>query len=41
LADQLGIDRAEDALAVFERIFPGQPLGDRQRLVVEDLFAGR
>lgn len=36
LANLLGIQRATEAIAIFEQAFPGQRLGDRQRLVVED-----
>jgi len=36
LAGNLGIGSAAEAMEVYRRVFPGQDLGDRQRLVVED-----
>ncbi len=38
LAGILGIETAADAIEVFEEVFGDQPLGDRQRLVLEDIL---
>ena len=41
LAERLDLSSTAAVLAVFAEVFPGQPLGDRQRLVIEDIFDDR
>lgn len=38
LASRLGLHSAGDVLALVERIFPDDPLPDRKRMLIEDLF---
>ncbi len=40
LAEQLDVSSTAAALALFAEVFPGQPFGDRQLLVSEDIFDG-
>jgi predicted nucleotidyltransferase len=39
LVRHLGIGSAGDVLAVCERVLPGEPVPDRARLILEDLFS--
>ena len=41
LADHLGLTTAEQVMALGARVFPDEPLPDRARLRIEDLFNGR
>ena len=41
LVGRLGLDTVEEVEAVCVQVFPEQPLGDRQREVIADVFAGR
>ena len=39
LLDTLEVDTVEEIVELVERYFPGEPLSDRSRLLVEDLLA--
>ena len=39
LVKQLGLSSSEEVLAVCERVFPDEPVPDRAKLILEDLFA--
>lgn len=39
LAAQLEPASAQDAITTVARVFPGDPLSERKRLLIEDLFA--
>ena len=41
LASQLGLASAPDVFDIVTRVFPDDPLGDRKRLMIEDLFPKR
>lgn len=39
LVKQLGLSSSDEVLAVCERVFPDEPVPDRAKLILEDLFA--
>jgi hypothetical protein len=41
LASQLGLASAQDVFNIVDRVFPGDSLGGRKRLLIEDLFPER
>lgn len=41
LLEHLGLDALPDVLALIERFFPGEPLSERSRLLLEDVLASQ